>query len=337
VAAAVESAPVQTPPKPVSTPTAPVAVEASGLTRRFDDVVAVSGVDLSVAKGTIVGIVGPSGSGKTTTIRMLMGTLAPTSGTALVLGERPALFRRRTRERMGYMPQQSILYPDLTVAENVDFAASLFGLLLFRRRGRKRQVLELLDLWSVRGRRAGQLSGGMQRRLSLACALVHEPAVLILDEPTAGLDPILRRTVWDELHRVRDGGATALVTTQYVTEAEECDAVALISDGRVVASGTPGALRRQALGGEQLELTTDRPFDAARLSSLQAVRTVHQTDLRSFTVVVDDAGAATPDVVDAVTAADAEVASVRESRPSFEDVFTLLVERARSGPSEAEG
>jgi len=170
---------------------------------------------------------------------MLLGTLAPTSGTLRVLGEAPAEFRRATRERMGYMPQRSILYNDLTVGENVDFAASLFGLLLFRRRKRKRQVLELLDLWRVRDRRAGRLSGGMQRRLSLACALVHDPALLVLDEPTAGIDPILRRTVWDELHRQRDRGVTILATTQYVTEAEECDEVALIATGRVVAFGAP--------------------------------------------------------------------------------------------------
>ncbi|HEX8026014.1 MAG TPA: ABC transporter ATP-binding protein, partial [Candidatus Limnocylindrales bacterium] len=238
-----------------------LAVEAAGLTRRFDDVVAVGGVDLDVAPGTILGIIGPSGSGKTTTIRMLIGTLRPTEGELHVLGDVPSRFRRRTRERIGYMPQHSILYPDLTVGENVDFAASLFGLLLFRRAKRKRQVLELLDLWSVRGRRAGKLSGGMQRRLSLACALVHEPALLVLDEPTAGIDPILRRTVWDELQRLRDRGVAVIATTQYVTEAEECDAVALIARGRVVAYGAPEDLRRRAMGGDEIELETDAPFD----------------------------------------------------------------------------
>jgi ABC-2 type transport system ATP-binding protein len=303
-----------------------LAVSARGLTRKFDDVPAVTGVDLEVPAGTILGIVGPSGSGKTTTIRMLIGTLAPTAGALQVLGEMPSQFRRATRERIGYMPQHSILYPDLTVAENVDFMASLFGLLLFRRRSRKRKVLELMDLWQVRGRRVGKLSGGMQRRLSLACALVHEPALLVLDEPTAGIDPILRRTVWDELHRLRDAGVTILATTQYVTEAEECDEVALIAHGRVLAFGTPDALRRQAIGGEELELTTDQPFDATVLASLPSVRHVQQTGLRDFRVIVDDAGQATPEVVDAVAKAGAEVGSVREYRPSFEDVFTRLVE-----------
>jgi len=305
---------------------APIAIEATGLTRRFEDVTAVRGVDLVVPRGTILGIIGPSGSGKTTTIRMLLGTLRPSAGEVRVLGEAPTRFRRQTRERIGYMPQHSILYPDLTVEENVDFVASLFGLLFLRRRRRKRHVLELLDLWRVRGRLASRLSGGMQRRLSLACALVHEPALLVLDEPTAGIDPILRRTVWDELKRLRDRGVTILATTQYVTEAEHCDEVALIAHGKVVAFGAPSDLRQRAIGGEALEITTERPFEAGQLASLEAVRRVQQSDERRFQVTVDNAGAATPDVVDAIVAAGGQVESVRESRPTFEDVFTRLVE-----------
>lgn len=308
-----------------------MAVQATDLTRRFEDVVAVSGINMEVPSGTILGIIGPSGSGKTTTIRMITGSLAPSAGEVLVLGVPPSRFDRRTRERIGYMPQSFILYPDLTVKENVDFVASLFGVLLFRRRRRTHQVLELLDLWSVRGRRAGKLSGGMQRRLELACALVHEPALLILDEPTAGVDPLLRRTIWDELHRLRDRGVTALVTTQYVTEAEECDSVALIAEGSVIAMGTPQELRRRALGGEVIELETKDTFDGGLLAANPHVERIEQTGLRAFRVVVDDAGAATPDIVEAVEAAGGEVDSVREYRPNFEEVFTTLVERG-SGP-----
>jgi ABC-2 type transport system ATP-binding protein len=308
-----------------------VAVRATDLTRRFDNVVAVSGINLEVPSGTILGIIGPSGSGKTTTIRMITGSLAPSGGEVLVLGEAPARFDRRIRERIGYMPQSFILYPDLTVRENVDFVASLFGVLLFRRGRRTRQVLELLDLWSARNRRAGRLSGGMQRRLELACALVHEPRLLVLDEPTAGVDPLLRRTIWDELHRLRDRGVTALVTTQYVTEAEECDSVALIAEGSVIAMGSPRELRRRALGGEVIELQTKGTFDAGALAANARVERIQQTGLREFRVVVDDAGAATPEIVEAVEAAGGEVDSVREYRPNFEEVFTRLVERG-SGP-----
>jgi ABC-2 type transport system ATP-binding protein len=311
-----------------------MAVQATDLTRRFEDVVAVSGINMEVPSGTILGIIGPSGSGKTTTIRMITGSLAPSAGEVLVLGVAPARFDRRTRERIGYMPQSFILYPDLTVRENVDFVASLFGVVFFRRGRRIRQVLELLDLWSVRGRRAGKLSGGMQRRLELACALVHEPALLILDEPTAGVDPLLRQTIWDELHRLRDSGVTVLVTTQYVTEAEECDSVALIAEGSLIAMGTPTELRRRALGGEVIELETKETFDAGSLAANPLVERIQQTGLREFRVVVDDAGAATPEIVEAVEAAGGEVDSVREYRPSFEGVFTRLVERG-SGPLAA--
>ena len=303
------------------------AVSAEGLTRRFDDVTAVSDISFSVPAGSVLGIIGPSGSGKTTTIRMLMGSLAPTEGKVRVLGEAPVRFRRETRERIGYMPQQFTLYPDLTTKENVDFVGSLFGLLTFRRRKRVRQVLELLDLWDARGRRASDLSGGMQRRLELACALAHEPHLLILDEPTAGIDPILRKVIWDELHRLKGTGVTVLVTTQYVTEAEECDLVALVAEGQLIAFDTPDGVRRQAFGGDIVEITTEGVFDAAALTDSPLVHGIRQNGLRDFRAVVDEAGTAIPELVAAVNAAGGEVVATREARPSFEEVFTELVER----------
>ena len=307
------------------------------MTKRFNEMEAVSGLDLEIPAGTVTGVIGPSGSGKTTTIRMITSTLAPTSGELEVLGARPGRMPRRIRERIGYMPQAFSLYPDLSVSENVDFAASLFGLVLFRRWRRKRAVLELLDLWSVRRRRAGQLSGGMRRRLELAAALVHEPDLLILDEPTAGIDPLLRRTIWDELHRLRDGGVTAVVTTQYVTEAEECDLVALISGGRLIAFGSPAEVRRQALGGDVVEVTMRGLYDATTLERSPGVLEVHQTGPRTFQLIVDDAGTATPEAIQAMSAAGGELESVREVRPTFEDVFATLVERDRDRPREAAG
>jgi len=309
----------------------PVAVRMAGVTRRFDGTAAVSGLDLEVLRGEVVGVIGPSGSGKTTTIRMITGSLAPTAGTVEVLGERPNAFKRRTRERMGYMPQLFSLYPDLSVGENVDYAAALYGLVAWRRWRRRRAILQLLSLWDVRGRRASQLSGGMKRRLELAAAMVHEPDLLILDEPTAGIDPMLRRTVWDEIHRLKDRGVTSLVTTQYVTEAEECDRVALLSEGRLIAYGTPDELRRSALGGEVVEVTMQTLFDVATLRQTTGFEQVRQTGPRSFQLVVDDAGTATPDAIQAMAERGAEVESIRELRPTFEDVFTALVDRSRSG------
>jgi ABC-2 type transport system ATP-binding protein len=305
------------------------------VTRRFNGTEAVSGLDLEIPAGTITGVIGPSGSGKTTTIRMMTGSLAPTSGDVQVLGERPSSFRRSTRERMGYMPQQFSLYPDLTVQENVDFAAALYGLVLWQRWRRTHAIIRLLDLWDARGRRAGRLSGGMKRRLELAAALVHDPALLILDEPTAGIDPLLRRTVWDELQRRRDAGVTAIVTTQYVTEAEECDLVALISAGRLIAFGTPDEVRKSALGGEVVEVTMRGLYDATTLTRTTGVRDVRQTGPRTFQLIVEDAGTATPEAVEAMSAAGGQVEAVREFRPTFEDVFTALVERDRAATATA--
>jgi ABC-2 type transport system ATP-binding protein len=327
-------------PAPSGDPARPDAVVIDGASMQFDDQLAVDGISLTVPTGTILGLIGPSGSGKTTTIRLLTGAIAPTAGTVRVLGEDPRYFRRQTRERIGYMPQSFTLYRDLTARENVDFVAALFGM-LFRSRGRRtREALELVDLWDVRGRRAGRLSGGMQRRLELACALVHDPALLFLDEPTAGVDPLLRGRIWEELHRLRDAGRTMLVTTQYVNEAESCDRVALIAGGRLVALATPEELRHDALGGDVIGIETMAIFDGATLTDLPAVRQVRQVGPRNLSIVVDDAGMAMPDVVEAIGARGGEVASAREERPSFDDVFAALVERdaaARNGAQAATG
>ena len=190
------------------------------------------------------------------------------------------------------------------------------------------EVLKLVDLWDVRSRRAGELSGGMQRRLELACALVHDPALLFLDEPTAGIDPLLRARVWDELHRLRDAGRTLIVTTQYVNEAESCDTVALISERPPARArharrpASPGGRRRHRRDRDRGPLRRGRSSPACRSSG-----SVRQDGPRQLTVVVDDAGTALPDVVEAVRARGGEVASAREERPSFDDVFAALVER----------
>jgi ABC-2 type transport system ATP-binding protein len=306
------------------------AVTMERLTKRFGDDVAVDGITLAVAPGTIVGIIGPSGAGKTTLVRLMTGALTPSEGEVRVMGEDPLRFRRETRERIGYMPQSFALYPDLTTRENVDFVASLFGLLWWRRRRRTREVLQWLDLWDVRGRRAGRLSGGMQRRLELASALVHDPTVAFLDEPTAGIDPLLRATIWGELHRLREQGRTLLVTTQYVNEAEQCDAVLLIAEGRVVATGTPDELRRIAVGGDEVVIDTREPIDASILRDVPDVRRLEQRGPTQVRVTVADSSATLPDLVEAITAKGGDVVSAAETRHSFDEVFALLVERNRA-------
>jgi ABC-2 type transport system ATP-binding protein len=324
------------PAEAVTSQPADAIVTMQGVSRSFDDRVVVRGLDMTIAAGTVVGVIGPSGSGKTTTIRMLTGALRPTSGEIRVLGERPASFRRSTRERIGYMPQLFTLYPDLTARENVDFVASLFGMLWRRRRRRTREVLQLLELWDARDRRASAMSGGMLRRLELAGALVHEPTLLFLDEPTAGIDPILRTTVWDEIHRLRDAGRTLVVTTQYVGEAEECDMVALIARGRLVAFASPDKLRFDAFGGDVIDIETSAIFDASNVASVPGVMAVTQRGPREFTATVEDAAVAMPAVVEAVNDAGAEVVTAQEVRPSFDEVFARLVERAGEDDDEAE-
>ncbi|HEY7700694.1 MAG TPA: ABC transporter ATP-binding protein [Candidatus Limnocylindrales bacterium] len=306
------------------------AVTIDRASKRFGDDTALRDVTISVPEGTILGIIGPSGAGKTTLVRLMTGALTPTEGEIRVMDEDPVRFRRRTRERIGYMPQSFALYRDLTTRENVDFVASLFGLLWWRRRRRTKQVLQLVDLWSVRNRRAGALSGGMQRRLELATALVHDPAILFLDEPTAGIDPLLRATIWAELTRLRDEGRTLLVTTQYVGEAEQCDSVLLISDGRVIATGTPAELRRSALGGDLVEVTTEAPLDAGAVRAIPGLRRIEQRGPTSIRAVVEDASTSLPDIVEAINAAGGEIVSASEARPSYDEVFAILVERARA-------
>jgi ABC-2 type transport system ATP-binding protein len=327
------------PAPPSAAPDASATVVVDHATKRFGDLVAVDDVALAVQEGTILGVIGPSGAGKTTVVRMLTGALAPTEGTVRVLGEDPRRFRRRTRQRIGYMPQLFSLYPDLSARENVDFVASLFGMLFRRRHRRSREVLELVDLWDARGRRASQLSGGMQRRLELACALVHEPNLLFLDEPTTGIDPLLRTKVWDELQRLRNDGRTLLVTTQYLSEAELCDHVALIANGRLVAHDTPEGLRRTAIGGDLIDIETVAPFEASALSDVPLVVSSDQLGPRHFRVVVEDAGTATPLVVEAIGERGGEVDSAREHRPTFDEIFAELVHRdreLRGEPDDAE-
>lgn len=309
-------------------PAAPIQVREAG--RRFGPVVALRGVTFDVLEGTIVGLIGPSGSGKTTMVRLLTGTLRPTEGSVRVLGETPHAFRSRTRERIGYMPQDFVLYPDLSPYENLTFISSLFGLGWWQRRGRIRHYLELFGLWGARHRRAGDLSGGMRRRLALATALVHEPQILFLDEPSAGIDPLLRRDIWDELRRLRDAGRTLLVTTQYVSDAEHCDSVALISEGDLIALAPPERLRTFAYGGELVTVRAGRPVDPGVLRRLPGVHHVRVRAPRELLAVVEDAGAAAPRIVESLRASGVDTLSVDEHVPSLDETFAELVLQHRA-------
>ena len=228
------------------------AVEIRHLTRRFGALVAVRDLNLTITKGEVFGLLGPNGSGKTTTIRMLCGLLAPSEGTAVVAGVDVSEAPDQIKERIGYMSQRFGLYEDLTVAENMEFYGGIYGLKGAGRRGRISEVVRFLGLDRRLQQLAGTLSGGWKQRLALACALMHGPAVIFLDEPTAGVDPAARRAFWSTIKTLAAQGTTVIVTTHYMDEAGRCGRVALLSQGHLIALGTPDEVATQ-VGGKTLE------------------------------------------------------------------------------------
>jgi ABC-2 type transport system ATP-binding protein len=318
---------------------ADVTVVANEIGKKFGDHEVVQGLTFEVKRGTIFGVIGPSGCGKTTTIRMLLGVMRPTSGELRVIGREPHKFRRRDRERLGYMPQQFVLFPELSVSENMGFSASIYGMSFFGRGSRIRRTLELVELWDARNRPAGQLSGGMQRRLELAATLIHNPDVLFLDEPTAGIDPVLRAKFWDHFRALRDEGRTIIVTTQYVTEAEYCDEILVLKDGQKIAVGTPDDVRQMAMGGEVVTVTgpdlSSRAVVAIR--EVDGVKSVSWAARDRLDVIVEDAGPMVPTLLDALRAAEIEVEEVTEQHPSFDEVFVkLMADEGETGDGRAQ-
>jgi len=225
----------------------PDAIIAENLTRSFGGRVAVDGLNLTVARGEIFGLLGPNGSGKTTLIRMLCGLLAPTSGRASVVGFDIARQPEEIKRHIGYVSQRFSLYPDLTVRENLDFFSKMYGVAAARATERKRDLLPLCGLEGRERQQAGKLSGGLKQRLALACALLHEPQLLFLDEPTAGVDPVARRLLWDLLFHLAQAGTTLFVTTHYMDEAERCTKAAYIYYGRLLVSGDPNSMKRDEI------------------------------------------------------------------------------------------
>jgi len=228
------------------------AVETRNLTRRFGALTAVRQLTLRIEEGEVFGLLGPNGSGKTTTIRMLCGLLEPSEGQATVAGIDVTAAPEPVKQRIGYMAQKVGLYEDLTTAENLDFYAGIYGLRGAAKQGRLAQVAAFLDLGERLGQLAGELSGGWKQRLALACALIHEPALLFLDEPTAGVDPAARRRFWRTIHALAQAGTTVLVTTHYMEEAEQCGRLAMMSRGHLIALGSPAEVAAQ-VGGRTLE------------------------------------------------------------------------------------
>lgn len=308
-------------------------VVTEGLTKAFTPDAGVFDLSVEIPAGRIIGFVGPSGSGKTTTVRLMIGLIRPDRGSIEVLGMRPTAFDSVTRGRIGYMPQQSILYPDLTLAQNLDFAAALYGIGGAKSRSRLDDLVGFLDLEGAMNRVPEQASGGEQRRLMLAASLVHEPDLLFLDEPTAGIDPVLRRKVWDRLSEISDQGTSLIVTTQYVGEAAYCDYVAVLAKGELLFFETPEDLRRAAFGGELIDVVFGERPSSEHLESLQSAasaKNVERVDDRLIRMVVEDAGTAGPSVTQWSHDNGVEILETEAHVPPFDDVFVELVDRSTS-------
>ena len=306
-------------------------VQAQELTKMFGEETAVDSLTMHVPRGTIFGFIGPSGCGKTTTVRMFTGVHKPTSGEVTVLGKNPYEFSKSDRERIGYLIQNFVLYPELTVWENLNFTASFYGVSLFGRAKRFNRLLEFVELTEDKGKLASALSGGMKRRLSLAATLVHNPELLFLDEPTAGIDPLLRRKFWDYFKELQTEGHTLFVTTQYVGEAAYCDLVGVMYDGRLLMVETPDGLRKKAFGGELVSIKTSevvRYEHRKKLENLPFVQgKVKVISDQEIDVIVDEASTAIPSLMEFCKTEGINVETIEEISPPFDDVFVKLIEK----------
>jgi ABC-2 type transport system ATP-binding protein len=304
-----------------------VAISAEHLVRRFGDFTAVNDVSFQVKKGEIFGFLGPNGSGKTTVIKMLTGLLPLSGGGAQVEGLDVRTHAEEVRERIGYMSQKFSLYDDLTVAENLTFYGRIYGLPADRLKRRISEIIELNGLGPYLDRLAAKLSGGWKQRLALGCAMLHEPKLLFLDEPTAGIDPVARRQLWDLLFELSGHGITFFVTTHYMDEAERCSHVAYIYYGKLIADGTPNSLRElpdvQPPGTLRVEITTPEVTRALRFARQIA-------GIRSATIFGQSIHALIEDHFDLhdlreqLLKEGIAVAEIRPLAPSLEDVFVEL-------------
>jgi ABC-type multidrug transport system ATPase subunit len=307
------------------------AIRTAGLTRRFGRRTAVDGVDLSVRRGSIFGLLGPNGSGKSTLIRMLCGLLAPSAGTAAVLGIDVARDPEGVRRRIGYMSQRFSLYEDLTGRENLTFFGRAYGFRGGALRARREEVLRTVGFGDYERQVAATLSGGWKQRLALACALLHEPEVLFLDEPTAGIDPVARRALWNLLFELAAAGRTLFVTTHYMDEAERCDGVGYIYLGRLLVRGSPETLKAlpEVTPGGTRRLEVQTPAVTAVFRATRALPGVREATIfgESVHLLVEDRvddevlRAALPEAL-------RSAARVRTIPPSLEDVFVTMTRRA---------
>ncbi len=316
---------------------ADIVVEVTDLEKRFGTFRAVGGISFAVRRGEIFGFLGPNGAGKSTTIRMLCGLLAPSAGSGRVAGFDIVHETEKIKTRIGYMSQKFSLYDELTVEENIDFYSGIYRLPKAKKAERKAWVLEMAGLTEHRGSRTSDLSGGWKQRLALGCAVLHEPAILFLDEPTSGVDPNSRRQFWDLIYALSEKGVTVFVTTHYMEESEYCDRLGVIYRGELIALGTPRELKTRHMPEAILEVDCTRPADA--MATIERLPEVKESALfgKGLHVVVNDAAAAERAIRAGLAADGYSVQRVERITPTLEDVFVSLIEaRDRAEAPQAE-
>jgi ABC-2 type transport system ATP-binding protein len=305
------------------------AIRAANLCKRFGEFTAVNRVSVEIPYGEIYGLLGANGAGKTTTIKMLCGLLEPTSGEMMLAGERGSLRSTALRQRIGYMSQKFSLYDDMSIEENLDFFAGVYGVPEQEREEKKRWVLSFAGLEGKEAQLTGSLPGGWKQRVAFGAAILHEPSVLFLDEPTSGVDPLARRAFWRMINRLADAGTAILVTTHYLEEAEQCNRLGFMVAGEIVAEGTPGGVKSEQ-GGHLLEFIVDQPQKAADTLKSDTERwRVSLFGDRLHVVTGDDVEREKQQTIDKLAQAGVEVRHVEEQTYSLEDVFIAVVEKAR--------
>ncbi len=301
------------------------AIQTIDLTKKFDEFTAVNKINFTVQRGEIFGFLGPNGAGKTTTMRMLMGLITPTSGLAKVLGYDVVEEIDAIRQRIGYMSQRFSLYNDLTVSENLNFFGGTYGVRNKRLRERKAAILEMAGLHGREKELTKNLSGGWRQRLALGCAILHEPEMLFLDEPTAGVDPISRRDFWDLLYVLSNQGHTIFVTTHYMDEAEHCHRLSFIQRGNLVAIGSPEQIKQEKMRGQVLEIDCSAPDIA--MKTLRTAKLFEEVALYGalIHVVAKDVETYKTKIKEILLAENITIRSMEKILPSLEDVFIASV------------
>jgi len=313
------------------------AVVVKDLERRFGNFYAVNRISFEVQRGEIFGFLGPNGAGKSTTIRMLCGILAPTGGNGTVAGFDIRTQAEQIKSNIGYMSQKFSLYEDLTVEENIDFYSGIYRIPPEKKPQRKQWVVEMAGLKERQNSKTATLSGGWKQRLALGCAVLHEPPILFLDEPTSGVDPLSRRQFWDLIYDMSGRGVTVFVTTHYMDEAEYCGRIGLIYRGELIASGTPRQLKTDYMREDVMDVVCDRPQDAmAEIEHLEGVKEVALFG-SGLHVVVETAAQMADPIRQRLGQRGYTVRRAEKITPSLEDVFVSLIEaRDRAQQSQAE-